>query len=51
VDVRQDTTTGDGRSNHDVELFVTSDGELEMTRCNALDFEVLGGVTWVRAGR
>lgn len=44
VDVRQDTTKGDGGADEGIELFVTSDGQLEMARGDALDLEILGGV-------
>ena len=42
--MRKDTTEGDGGPNKGVELFVTTDGELEMAGCDALDLEILGGV-------
>lgn len=44
VDVRKDTTKGDGGTDEGVELFVTSDSQLEMARGDALHLEVLGGV-------
>lgn len=44
VDVWQDTSVGYGGANESVELFVTADGELEMSRRDTLDFQVLGGV-------
>lgn len=44
VDVRQDTTKGDGGADEGIELFVTSDGQLEMARGDALDLEILGCV-------
>ena len=51
VDVGQDTTEGDGGADEGVELLVTADGELEMTRRDTLDLEILGGVleraTWL----
>lgn len=40
----QDTTEGDGGADESVELFVTTDGELEVAGRNTLDLEVLGGV-------
>lgn len=40
----QDTTEGDGGTNQGVELFVTTDGKLQVARCDTLDLEVLGGV-------
>jgi hypothetical protein len=42
--VRQDTTEGDRRADERVELLVATDGELQMTGGDALDFEVLGSV-------
>lgn len=46
MDMRQDTTTSDGRSDEQVELFVSSDGELQVSRGDTLDSEVLSGVTY-----
>jgi hypothetical protein len=40
----QDTTECDGGANQSVEFLVTADGELQMTRSDALDFEILGRV-------
>lgn len=45
VDVRNDTTSGDGRLDQAVEFFVSTNGELKMARCDTFDFQVLGGVT------
>lgn len=42
--MRQDTTKSDGGADQGVELFVTTNGELEVARGNTLDLEVLGGV-------
>lgn len=42
--MRQHTSKGDGRANERVEFLVAADGELEVTRGDALDVEVLGGV-------
>lgn len=44
VDVWKDTSKGDGGTNQGVELFVTTDGKLQVARCDTLDLEVLGGV-------
>lgn len=44
VDVRQHTTKGDGGADEGIELFVTSDGQLEMAGGDALDLEILGCV-------
>ena len=45
VDVGNNTTTGDGRFNKRVELFVTADSQLQVARGDAFDLEVLAGVT------
>jgi len=44
VDVRQDTTESDRGADEGVELLVTTDGELEMSRRDTLDLQVLGGI-------
>jgi hypothetical protein len=46
VDVRKDTSEGDGGADQGIQLFVAADGQLEMARRDALDLEVLGGVLW-----
>ena len=38
------TATGDGGLDEGVKLFVTTDGELQVARSDALDLEVLGSV-------
>ena len=45
MDVRDDTTAGDGRLDQRVELLVASDGEQQVSRRDSLDLEVLGRVT------
>lgn len=45
VDTRQHTTKGDGGANQGVQFFVTTDGKLQVSRCDTLDLEVLGRVT------
>jgi hypothetical protein len=45
VNVRDDTTTSDGRLNESVELFVTTDSELQVARGDALDLEIFAGVS------
>ena len=45
VDVRDDTTAGDGRLDQRVELLVASDGEQQVSRRDSLDLEVLRSVT------
>ena len=44
IDVWEDTTKGDSRTDECVKLLITTDGELKVTRGDALDLEVLGGV-------
>ena len=45
VDVREDTAEGDSGANQRIKLFVTADRELQVARCDTLDFQVLGRVT------
>jgi hypothetical protein len=42
--MRQDTSEGDGGTDEGIEFFVSADRELEVARCNSLDFEILGSV-------
>lgn len=42
--MRQDTTESDGGADQRIQLFVTANGELEMTRRDTLDFEILGSI-------
>jgi hypothetical protein len=51
VDVRQNTTTSNGGSDEEIELLVTSDGELKVSRGDTLDTEILGGVACGWSGR
>ena len=44
VDMRQDTTKGNGGADQRVEFFVATNGQLEMTRGDAFDFEIFGRV-------
>ena len=44
VDVWQHTTVCNRRADQGVELFVTTDGELEVAGCDTLDLEVLGSI-------
>jgi len=44
VDMRQDTTERDRCADQRVQLLVSTDGKLQVTWCNALDFEILGCV-------
>merc|ERR1711990_925267 len=44
VDVRNNTSSGDGGLDQAVQLFVSSDGELQMARCDTLHFQILGGI-------
>lgn len=45
VDVRDDTTAGDGGLDQRVELLVTADGEKEMSGRDSLHLKILRGVT------
>ena len=45
MDVRDHTTTGDGRLDERVELLITSDGQQQVSRRDSLDLEVLRSVT------
>lgn len=42
--MRKDTSKGNGGADQSIELFITTDGELQVTRSDTLDFEILGGV-------
>lgn len=44
VDVRQNTTTGNGGADETVELLVAADGELQVARLDTLHLQVLAGV-------
>lgn len=44
MDVRDDTTSRDGSLDKRVELLVSADGELQVTRCDTLHLEVLACV-------
>jgi hypothetical protein len=44
MDMWEDTSEDYCCSNESIEFFVSADGELEVTRGNALDFEILGSV-------
>lgn len=45
VDVRDDTTTSDGGLDECVQLLVTTDGQLQVTRRDALHLEILAAHT------
>jgi hypothetical protein len=45
VDVREDTTEGNRGVNESVKFLVASDGELQVSRSDALDLKILGGVS------
>lgn len=45
MDVGDDTTAGNGSLDEGVELLVTSDGELQVSRCDSLHLKVLAGVS------
>ena len=40
----QNSSEGDGRANKGVELLITTDGELKMSRCDTLNLEILCGI-------
>lgn len=44
VNVRDDTTTGDGGFDECVEFLVSSDGQLQVSRGDAFHLEILGGI-------
>lgn len=44
VDVRQHTTKGDGGADKRVEFFVTTDGQLQVARRDALNLQILGRI-------
>ena len=45
VNVRDDTASSDGGLDQGVQLLVSTDGELQVPRCDPLDSEILGGVS------
>lgn len=45
MDVRNDTTTGNGGLDQGIELLVTSNGKLQMSWGNSLHLKILGSVT------
>ena len=45
VDVRNDTTSGNGSLDESIQLFVTPNGQLQVTRRDTLDLEILAGVS------
>lgn len=42
--MRKNTSKRDGCADQRIQLFVTTDGELQMARRNTLHFEVFGGI-------
>ena len=44
MDVRDDTTTSNSSFNQSIELFVTANGQLQVTGSHSLHLEVLAGV-------
>lgn len=48
VDMRQDTTSRDRGPNEQVELFVTSDSQLKVSRRYSLDLQVFRSIAWNR---
>jgi hypothetical protein len=51
VDIRQHSTPSDRRLDHGVQLFVTPDGQLQVSRGDPLDSEIFGGVTYHTVNR
>ncbi len=45
MDVRNDSTTGNGSLDECVQLLVTTDGQLQMAGGDTLHLQILGGVT------
>lgn len=45
VDVRNDTTTGNGCLDQRVQLFIAANGQLQVARSDTLHLEILTGVT------
>eukprot|EP00954_Amorphochlora_amoebiformis_P007974 617435-Amorphochlora_amoeboformis.AAC.1 len=45
VDVRDNSSSSDGSLDELVELFISADGKLKVTRSNTLDLQVLGSVS------
>ena len=41
---RHDSSSSDGRPHEQVEFFVSSDSELQVTWCDAFDFEISGSI-------
>lgn len=44
MNVRNHTTTGNGRFDEGIQFFVTTNGQLQMPRRNALHFEIFAGI-------
>ena len=45
MDMRNDTTAGNGGLDEGVQFFVTTDGKLQMSGSDTLHLQILGGVT------
>lgn len=50
VNVGQDTTPGNGGSDQQVKLLVSSNGQLQVSRGDSLHSEILSSVTWGQRG-
>lgn len=46
VDVRQHSSSSDGRTNEGIKFLISSNGELQVTRSDTLDTKILRGVTY-----
>lgn len=45
VDVRNDTSSCNGSLDKRIQLFISADGKLQVSRCDTLDFKVFAGVS------
>ena len=45
VNVRDDTSTGNGGLDQSIQFFITSNGKLQVTRRDTLDLKILAGVS------
>ena len=45
MDMWQDTTSGNGSTDELVELFIASNGQLQVPRSDSLDTKIFGGIS------